>query len=132
MFLKVRNFIGVNSAGHYCARIGSLYCSTTNNPVRPERIIMQYIPGTCLGDCLDSDNLTSAEDLRTAMDMANIMVSLGSQLRAVEVSYQNSIQPRTSLLLTTSLSYPFRNPSASSQRIVGPVDAVARITTLVL
>ena len=51
-----------------------LYCSTPDNPVRAEWILMQYMPGGRPGDCIE--NLTDSQKHRTGMDPATIMSSL--------------------------------------------------------
>ena len=51
-----------------------LYCSTPDNPVRAEWILMQYMPGRHLDDCME--NLTDSQKHRTGMDLATIMSSL--------------------------------------------------------
>lgn len=53
-----------------------LYCSTRNNPVGAEWIIMQYMPGQCLGDCFET--LDISQKRRTAKDLAAIIHSLYS------------------------------------------------------
>ena len=51
-----------------------LYCSTTNNPVRAEWILMEYMPGRCVADCFE--DLTYQQRLRTATNVADIMSSI--------------------------------------------------------
>lgn len=51
-----------------------LYCSTPENPVRAEWILMEYMPGLCLADGFEQ--LTYEQKRRTATDLAKIMFSL--------------------------------------------------------
>ncbi|KAF8498287.1 kinase-like domain-containing protein [Gautieria morchelliformis] len=51
-----------------------LYCNTAHNPVGAEWILMEYMPGTRLGDSVAT--LTDDQKVRTGMDMADIMYSL--------------------------------------------------------
>ena len=51
-----------------------LYCSTPQNPVGAEWILMKYMPGRTLGHCIEA--LTFQQKLRVATDMANILSSL--------------------------------------------------------
>ena len=51
-----------------------LYCSTPNNPVGAEWIIMEYMPGKLFGDCIES--LTDQQKRRTGTDLAGIMFAL--------------------------------------------------------
>lgn len=51
-----------------------LYCSSPQNPVRAEWILMEYIRGETLGDCFGS--LTFQQKMRTATELAIIMSSL--------------------------------------------------------
>lgn len=85
-----------------------LYCSTPHNPVRAEWILMQYMPGVRLGDCIE--NLTDSQKHQTGMDLATIMFSLfqitapkcGSLVRS---GYQDD-----SCLRYRSLRYPICRP----------------------
>ena len=64
-----------------------LYCSTPDNPVQAEWIIIQYMPGTPMADCLE--NLTDAQNLRT---MTEIMTYFKLWHHAVKVSYSFNVQ----------------------------------------
>ncbi|KAF8522834.1 kinase-like domain-containing protein [Gautieria morchelliformis] len=51
-----------------------LYCNTPHNPVGAEWILMEYMPGSRLGDSFET--LTDGQKVRTGMDMAEIVHSL--------------------------------------------------------
>ena len=73
-------FLRFNICPIYLARGGVpvpqvyLYCSTPNNPVRAEWIIMEYMSGKLFGDCIES--LTDQQKRRTSTDLAGIMFAL--------------------------------------------------------
>jgi hypothetical protein len=88
---------------------------------------MQYMPGTRLGDCLD--NLTDAQSLRTAMDMADIMFSL-FQITASRCGSVLPIQHSSrddSTLGYVSPRHPFTIPNTN--RIDDPLEVVTVVDT---
>ncbi|KIJ28591.1 hypothetical protein M422DRAFT_37289 [Sphaerobolus stellatus SS14] len=74
-----------------------LYCSSANNPVRAEWIIMQYLPGKRFIDCFE--DLPAEKRYQTATDLARII----SSIFTITASYCGSVLPDNRL---NPLRYP--------------------------
>ncbi|KIJ23025.1 hypothetical protein M422DRAFT_276484, partial [Sphaerobolus stellatus SS14] len=78
-----------------------LYCSTADNPVRAEWILMQYLQGERFTDCFE--DLSNEKRYRTAKDLAKII----SPIFNITASYCGSVLPGS---WCNALRYPIASP----------------------
>lgn len=81
-----------------------IYCSSANNPVGAEWILMEYLRGELLGDCFG--RLTNQQKLRTSVDLAMVM----SSLFIITASYIGSLLPELRKDDSNTGHYPLRYP----------------------